>query len=54
MGRKSLKLKLTEENRGKVCKVKGCTRNARCKGYCLRHYKLLVEKVKKQNVGNSH
>jgi len=48
MGRKSLKPKSREINRGKKCKVKGCNRTARCRGYCLRHYKLLVEKVRKK------
>jgi len=30
-------------NRGKICSVLGCTRKARCKGFCTKHY----EKFKK-------
>jgi len=41
MGRRSLKPKLVERNKGKICKHKGCNRFARCKGYCLKHYNLL-------------
>jgi len=35
-------------NKGKKCKVRGCNRNAACKGYCKSHYNKHILKEKKK------
>lgn len=37
-GRFKPKQRANIENKGKRCKEPDCMRNARCKGFCIRHY----------------
>jgi len=33
-------MRKNQVNKGKICKVPGCTSNAKSKGLCLNHYSL--------------